>query len=169
MMKDTLGRENRKLADARCAECGSIFRKRKASHRYCSVPCARKKNGGWNRKDGPVWWLDNRGYIVGRIWINGKRVFARKARWIMEQCLGRPLPKTLVVHHINGNKTDNRLENLEIKEFGKHSRDHNKKRKYKRGYKLELSTEQRKARSDRAKAQKLSAIGCAVIAKAEGE
>lgn len=35
-------------------------------------------------------------------------------RWVMQQQMGRPLLKHENVHHLNGDRTDNRLENLEL-------------------------------------------------------
>lgn len=54
--------------------------------------------------------------------VNGKKI--DEHRYIMEQHLGRKLTKNEVVHHINGNKQDNRLENLELMSRSEHSRKH---------------------------------------------
>ena len=48
-------------------------------------------------------------------------------RLIMERHLGRKLTKDEVVHHINHDKQDNRLENLTIMSHQEHSEHHNQK------------------------------------------
>jgi hypothetical protein len=64
----------------------------------------------------------------GYIMLSGKRFGPSgrvlEHRWLMEQWLGRPLRNDEVVHHRNGVKDDNRFENLEVVEWGKHSKDH---------------------------------------------
>lgn len=60
-----------------------------------------------------------------RIRINGKPM--DEHRYIMEQHLGRKLLRSEYVHHINGNKLDNRIENLMIMTPLAHNRLHKEK------------------------------------------
>lgn len=56
-------------------------------------------------------WTDNgKGYLV-RV-VGGKTIYQH--RTVMEEYLNRPLLKKENVHHKNGNRSDNRIENLEL-------------------------------------------------------
>lgn len=55
-----------------------------------------------------------------KIKVNGKTVNLH--RYLMEQKLRRSLFPNEVVHHINGDKFDNRPENLQVMETSEHSR-----------------------------------------------
>jgi DNA-binding NarL/FixJ family response regulator len=54
--------------------------------------------------------------------VNGKK--SDEHRYIMEQYLGRELSRNEVVHHKDGQKDNNEIENLEVMDLSEHSRQH---------------------------------------------
>lgn len=96
----------------------------------CTVPYKRdmSKNPKW--KGGEIVRTD--GYIIVRIGTftkqyKGKR-YDLKHRIIMSNHLGRELMRSEIVHHLNGDKQDNRIENLKLISQAEHAKEHDKER-----------------------------------------
>ena len=68
-------------------------------------------------------WISTGGYKT--VTYNGKQILVH--RLIMEEQIQRPLKPEEIVHHINGDKLDNRIENLEIMTNSEHTAEHHKR------------------------------------------
>lgn len=70
---------------------------------------------GPRRGEAPAaWWFTPQGYLRKTIMVGGEKRGVLQHREVMEQHLGRALRPEENVHHINGVRHDNRIENLEI-------------------------------------------------------
>ena len=98
-----------------CPNCGKeMWRSRRRARENKSglcQSCARRAAGAPNGSRR----VNKTGYV--QIKIGG--VWKLEHRAIMEAALNRPLKQRESVHHINGNRSDNRLENLQLRQ-GQH-------------------------------------------------
>ena len=105
-----------------CPECGAKRYVRDNTQAY--IRCRQCVDGATLGKP----FLDTRGYALQSIADDDPLIsmlsYRRKKggvavvaqhRLVMARFLGRPLTNVETVHHINGNRTDNRIENLQLR------------------------------------------------------
>lgn len=116
--------------DTVCKNCGNTFRKRsrKDTQKFCSVECVRE----YKRKQPKTAKASKDGYK--RIWqTDGKGI--KEHIYIMEKLIGRKLQKNECVHHIDGNRANNDISNLQLMTISEHSKLH-REREIEQGKKL---------------------------------
>jgi endogenous inhibitor of DNA gyrase (YacG/DUF329 family) len=109
-----------------CLECGSPIRKTRHNPRakFCAKACANRWSAK-NRKTTKRRLTTSQGYVLLH---RPDHPMATKSGYVMEhrlvvaEHLGRFLEPKEVVHHKNGNKSDNRLENLKLMKKPDHDR-----------------------------------------------
>ena len=110
-----------------CENCGKEFTTRTSETKrgygkFCSRLCgnpSRGKSGEQNAN-----WRGGRFKSNGYIYIRHNGGYRGEHDLIIEKHIGRSLTPGEEVHHINGIKDDNRLENLELTTKSEHAKLH---------------------------------------------
>jgi hypothetical protein len=92
-----------------------------------------RKKGSWHGEANPNWQGGIRHDSNGRVYLllpshpnSSKNGYVRKSVLIMSEHLQRPIASNEIIHHINGDARDDRLENLVMLTRASHTSFHHK-------------------------------------------
>lgn len=114
-----------------CAHCGCGFhvpawKVARGEGRYCSVACKNASLRGRPLRSPRRQMPDGTRRLAANGYIRLKQAgeWVLEHRAVAEQMIGRPLRDNEDVHHINGDRADNRPENLEVLSSAEHQHLH---------------------------------------------
>ena len=114
-----------KKVKSKCIVCGKVWMGVMKKREFCSQKCVssgihngRYQDGRYELKTGYVAVLSPQhpNKVAGN--------YVLEHRLVMEKHIGRFLRNDEIVHHINGIRDDNRIENLELMTSSEHSKEH---------------------------------------------
>lgn len=110
----------------RCKNCGMIYRPDGSNSKRCSLCQIRQQTRISNRRKGSKR-LNHKGYVLVYLPTHpmaSKSGYILLHRLVMSNHLKRILKRNEVVHHIDGDKLNNKVENLELINYHDHNRHH---------------------------------------------
>lgn len=113
-----------KVKPRKCKECGIVFKPEASRTRFCGKGCSLRHTTR-HRKNARGWYKSAKGYILVYMPTHPRATsqgYVMQHRLVMETYLKRSLLPEEVVHHKNGQKDDNRPENLEVMLTQQHNR-----------------------------------------------
>ncbi len=114
---ECMGKGTRVREEIKCQYCQKLFYPGKKTSKFCSIDCKYAIYPRKGYKEVSINTLEPHEYFL--LPMFAERKSCNEHRIVMARHIGRTLLSTEIVHHKNGVKRDNRIENLELLESKK--------------------------------------------------